>query len=85
MARGLPLNRQWVFVTRNGIIAYDWGNGYAQDLVSGEFFPMPEANAYDTADEKALMLLVQMGVAEAFDNTHLYVHDLPTRPLRSLD
>ena len=85
MPNGTPLKRQWIFVTHDGVIAYDWGDGQAQDLVTGEFFSMPAAHAYLTANDTVLQQLVRMGVAETFDDDYLYVRTLPERPRRTLD
>ena len=85
MPGGTPLKRQWIFVTPDGIVAYDWGDGQAQDLVTGEFFPAPPQHTYLTADDAVLQQLVRMGVAETFDDDYLYVRTLPERPQRTLD
>lgn len=31
------INRQWIFKLKDGTIALDWGEGMAQELLSGEF------------------------------------------------
>ena len=85
MPNGTPINRQWIFVTRDGIVAIDWGNGYAQDIATGDFFPYSEAIYSHPADDTDLELLVRMGRVEKYDKRMAYVYALPERPQRTLD
>jgi len=85
MPNGTPINRQWVFVTRDGIIAIDWGNGLAQDIATGEFFEYHPTAYTRPADDLELEQLVRMGCAEGFDDNNVYVYALPERPQRTLD
>jgi len=85
MPNGTPINRQWVFITRDGIIAIDWGNGTAQDIATGDFFAYRQEMYSHPADDLALEQLVRMGRAEKYDDNTLYVYALPERPQRTLD
>ncbi len=85
MPNGTPINRQWVFVTRDGIVAIDWGNGLAQDIATGDFFEYRQELYSHPASDLELEQLVRMGRAEKYDNNTLYVYALPERPQRTLD
>lgn len=85
MPNGTPINRQWIFVTRKGVIAIDWGNGLAQDIVSGEFFEYKEALYSHPAGDRELDQLIRMGRVESYDRTTAYVYSLPELPRRTLD
>ena len=85
MPNGTPINRQWVFVTRKGIIAIDWGNGLAQDIATGDFFEYQQSPHSRAADDLELEQLVRMGRIECYDDNTIYVYALPERPLRTLD
>ena len=85
MPNGTPIDRQWIFVTRQGIVAIDWGNGYAQDIASGDFFPYSNAIYSHPATDADLELLVRMGRVERYDKRTVYVYSLPERPQKTLD
>ena len=85
MPNGTPINRQWIFVTREGIVAIDWGNGLAQDIATGDFFEYKATLYSRPAGDRELDQLVRMGRIEKYDHTTAYIYALPERPQRTLD
>ena len=85
MHKGTPLDRQWVFVLKNGVVAVDWGNGLAQDLATGEFFHFEEQDFSHAAYDHELEILQRQGRILGYDQQRVYVGNLPELPRRTLD
>ncbi len=85
MHKGTPIDRQWVFVLKDGRVAIDWGNGLAQDLATGEFFHFEEGQFSHVAYDRELALLLRQGRILGYDKRQVYVSNLPEPPRRTLE
>ena len=84
MMGGVPVERQWVLVLKNGTVAIDWGDGLFQDVYSGKFFEGTEAQVSHTITDGELDMLQYAGYA-TFDGRNVFFQGLPERQLKELD
>ncbi len=85
MTEGTPVERGWVLMLKDGTVAVDWGNGLAQDIVSGDFFPLDERRVSHVVQEHELEILVRMGRIKGYDRQYVYLFPLPEPPRRTLE
>lgn len=85
MPDGMPINRQWIVVLPDGTVAVDWGEGVAQDLLSGDFVPFDPSNLYHTVQNDELETLKRAGRVSSFDEWVVFVYALPELPRRTLE
>jgi hypothetical protein len=73
------INRKWFFMLNNGTAALDWGEGMAQDLLSGEFIRyMPDEYSHLLGDDE-LASLVKTGRMASFTPQQAAVYAWPPR------
>lgn len=85
MAVGTPINRQMVIVLKDGTIVIDWGDGIYQDIRSGEFMPVREADYSHHILNAELDWLIKIGRVAAYDRDTVQCHSLPERPQRTIE
>lgn len=86
MPSGTPLNRHWVVILRDGIPVYDWGDGLAQDLYTGDFLNFDGVVDYSHGITDAeLDQLVRVGRVNTYDSQTVYVYSLPEPPRQTID
>ncbi len=73
MAPGMPINRKWFFVLRSGIYAMDWGEGLAQNLLSGEFIRYQISEQSHAISDAELEKLQEAGRISHFDMKRVYI------------
>jgi hypothetical protein len=82
---GVPLDRQWIFVLKDGRIVFDWGDRLIQDLVSGEFVEDIRGHISHPIRDDELEILRHAGRIERYDSSRVYVYSLPEPPRRTID
>ncbi len=85
MSDGIPVNRQWVIVLKDGTIAIDWGDGLFQDVRSGEFVAVVENEISHHVLNEELDWLIKVGRVSSFNSSMVNFHSLPERPQRTID
>ncbi len=85
MPSGMPINRQWIYILRNGTPVFDWGDGLAQDLMSGDFLDYEKNDISHPIQDNELEMLKRAGRVERFDAGQVYVFSMPEPPHRTLD
>ncbi len=73
------INRKWFFMLNDGTVALDWGEGMAQELLSGEFicYGPDEYGHVLTNDE--LKILVKTGRVASFTPNQAAIYAWPPR------
>jgi hypothetical protein len=85
MPTGTEVNRQWIIITRDGAILIDWGDDLFQDLVSGDFVKVKEAEISHHPSEKELDWLKHIDRVSHYDSKSVWVFNLPERPQQTID
>lgn len=85
MTRGTPINRQMVIVLKDGTIAIDWGDGLYQDIRSGDFIAVREADFSHHILNEELDWLIKIGRVISFDKDTVYCQSLPEIPRRTIE
>lgn len=85
MPGGTPVDRQWILVLKDGAIVIDWGDGVFQDIRSGDFLDVLEADISHHILNEELDWLVKIGRVGAFNNHIVQLHSLPERPQRTIE
>jgi hypothetical protein len=86
MPAGVPVNRDWVVVMPNGEVVIDWGDGWLQNVHSGEFYKQQsDVNLGRQILEKELIMLVRSGKAISYDHKLVYFSNLPERNIKTID
>lgn len=85
MPTGVPINRQWIYVLKNGTFVVEWGEDLAQDLWSGDFLhPIRSEYSHPIRDDE-LELLKRAGRVESYDAQRVFVFSLPEPPRRTME
>lgn len=85
MAEGLAINRRWVLVLTNGVIIIDWGDGVFQDLLTGEFIRQVSLAGSHVIQDEQLQWLKRTGNIAGFDESNVYINNLPEFPRKSIE
>lgn len=80
MPAGYAINRQLVFVLKNGVIVVDWGNGWGADLERGEFIQFKEKDFSHAVQDDELESLKRMGLVTGYDQSQVLFITLPEPP-----
>ncbi|NUM47258.1 MAG: hypothetical protein HUU38_21365 [Anaerolineales bacterium] len=73
------INRQWVISLTNGTAALDWGEGMAQDLLSGEFLCYSAEEYGHTLRDEDLTALHASGRVASFTALQVGLYAWPPR------
>lgn len=82
---GTQVGRQWVVVLSSGVIAIDWGNNLYQDVFTGEFIQVSEAQISHTIQESELDWLHKSGRVLRYDELTVDFPVLPDRPYHLME
>ena len=85
MPGGIPIDRQWVLILKDGSVVIDWGINMVQDIVSGDFIKCTEHEISHKISDQELQWLAHIGQVEKFDAKLVYFLSLPERPQRMID
>ncbi len=85
MSEGTPVERQWVMVLKNGTVIIDWGDGFFQDVHTGDFIEVLEQDISHHVTNEDLEILVKAGRVGSFTNLKVCFHSLPERPHKTLE
>jgi hypothetical protein len=85
MPGGVPIDRQWIYILRDGRTVLDWGDGLVQDLLNGEFVNFSKESISHPIQDDDLEMLKRAGRVERFNDRQVYVYSLPERPQPTLE
>lgn len=85
MASGIPVNRQWVVVMRDGRVSIEWREGEFQDALSGEVYPSNSSQISHPVTNEDLDRLKRAGRVEEFTERVVYFLGLTEVPRKTLD
>lgn len=85
MPSGVPISRQWVYILKNGTMVFDWGDGLAQDLLSGDFLQFDRGDISHTIQDDELELLKRAARVERYDQERVYVYFMPEPPRNTIE
>lgn len=85
MTGGTPIEKQYVYVLRDGSFVVDWGDGQVQDLMTGEFRPCVEADFGHIIYDRELDILVRRGRVVDYNSQKVFLAPLPEGGRRMLD
>ncbi len=80
-----PVNRTLIIVLQDGTPVLDWGDGNAQDLLTGEFRSFKEGEYSHPIQDKELDVLKQTGRIKDYDSRQVYLLQMPEPPRRTID
>ena len=82
---GVPVNRQWVLVTHSGVVVIDWGDGKFQDVHTGDFIKVTEAEISHHIQVDELEILKRAGRVAEYDANVISFNNLPERRQKTID
>jgi hypothetical protein len=85
MPEGLAIFRRWVLVLNNGTVIIEWGDGIFQDVHTDEFLENISLIGSHAILDEELEWLKRMGNIAGFDDTNVYVNNLPEFPKKTID
>jgi hypothetical protein len=85
MSSGTPVNRQWVIVLKDGTVCVDWGDALFQDVASGEFIAVNEHDFSHNILDEELEWLVRISRVSSFSRQVVHFHNLPERPIKTIE
>jgi len=85
MPAGVPIDRQWIYVLKDGRTVLDWGDDLVQDLLNGDFVSFSKEAFSHPIQDVDLEMLKRAGRIERFDDRQVYVYSLPERPQPTLE
>jgi hypothetical protein len=85
MPAGVPIDRQWIYVLKDGRTVLDWGDDLVQDLLNGDFVSFTKEAFSHPIQDVDLEMLKRAGRIERFDDRQVYVYSLPERPQPTLE
>lgn len=69
----LNINRKWFFVLKNGVVAMDWGDGLAQEVISGKYLKYEDGDWDHAILDAELRELVETRRVVRFDDEKVAV------------
>lgn len=85
MQGGTPINRQWVFVLKDGSIVIDWGDGLYQEVHTGDFLRIDESQISHHVTDEELDWLKRIGRVTSFTAQTIWFPNLPERARHTID
>ena len=82
---GVPVNRQWVLVTHSGVALIDWGDEQFQDVHTGDFIMVTEAEISHHVQDDELEILKRAGKVADYDAMFVSFYNLPERRQKTLE
>ncbi|MBI9044679.1 MAG: hypothetical protein JEZ06_09350 [Anaerolineaceae bacterium] len=84
MARGTPIDRQFILVNQNGLIVIDWGNGKYQDVYEGNIVECKEIELRAVREDELTILKSGQWILD-FDSRMVYFLSLPQANIDTID
>lgn len=85
MPSGIPVNRQWVVVMRDGRVSIEWREGEYQDALSGEVYRSTPAQISHPVTNEDLDRLKRAGRVEEYNERMVYFLGLTEVPRKTID
>ncbi|MGH2627133.1 MAG: hypothetical protein ACRDHY_10830 [Anaerolineales bacterium] len=85
MTTGLPVPRAWITLAKSGEIILDWGDGMVQDVLTGDFLQIQEADLGRPVSDAELDTLRKNGRVESYDARNVYLRHLPEPPRPTIE
>lgn len=85
MTTGLPIPRGWITLAKSGEIILDWGDGRVQDVLTGDFLQIQEADLGRPVSDAELDILRKNGRVESYDARTVYLRPLPEPPRPTIE
>ncbi|MBI3359896.1 MAG: hypothetical protein HY023_02170 [Chloroflexi bacterium] len=85
MSNGIPIEKQSVYAMKDGSFVVDWGDGQAQDLMTGEFLRASEADFSHVVYDRELDILIRRGRVIEYDSHQVFLAPLPEGGRKMLD
>ena len=85
MPSGVPFERQFIYVMKDGSAVIDWGDELVQDLISGEFIKPNKSDYSHPIQDEELEMLRRAGRVERFDARQVLIYSLPERPQKTIE
>jgi len=85
MATGKPINRQWIYMLKDGTSVIEWEEGLVQDLLSGDFLRPAKSEFSHPIRDDELDMLLRAGRVDRYDAREVYVNSMPEQLRRTLD
>lgn len=73
------INRKWLFAPTHGTPALDWGEGMAQELISGVFFRCPPEEHDHLLSDAELTALIATGRVAEFNANQAAIFAWPSQ------
>jgi hypothetical protein len=80
MPAGFAVNRQLIFVLKNGAVVVDWGNGWCADLDRGEFIRFNDQDISHAVQDDELESMKRMGLVAEYNQSQVYLTTMPEPP-----
>jgi len=85
MASSVPIDRQWVYILKDGTPVLDLGEDLVQDLLSGDFVNLLKGQYRHPIQDDELEMLRRAGRVEKFNTRQVFVYALPEPPRRTIE
>lgn len=85
MAGGTIITRTWIVTLTNGSFVIDWGDDLFQDIQTGEFMTLTEAEISHPITNDELEWLKRIGRIDEYTTRKVSILSLPERPQKTID
>ena len=85
MSTGTQIARQHIHVMKDGAFVVDWGEGQVQDLMTGEFMRIDDAEILHVIYDAELDILTRRGRVLDYNSQDVFLAPLPESGRRTLD
>jgi hypothetical protein len=82
---GVPVTRHWVLVTHLGAVVIDWGDEQYQDVHTGDFIKVTEAEISHHIQDDELDILKRAGKVAEYDAKIVSFYNLPERRQKTIE
>ena len=69
----MTIHRKWFFVHKNGKLLLDWGQGKAQEVLSGQFISYVPKDYVHAVKDEMLVGLMETGKVIRFDQEQVVI------------
>lgn len=85
MSPGTQIARQHIHVLKDGAFVVDWGEGQVQDLMTGEFMRVDDADFGHVIYDAELDILARRGRVLEYNSQEVFLAPLPESGRKMLD
>jgi len=82
---GTQVSKHNLYVLKDGAMVVDWGDGEAQDVMTGGFLHFDDADIGHPMTDRELDWLVMRGRVVNYDSRYVYLGVLPEGKRKMLD